>query len=75
MEAMINKEDLKKRVLEEEDFIKCPRFFNSLQKYLAKASEEVDNRTIAKLLLIKEEEVKQLYDEAVKLIKEDIGED
>lgn len=72
---MINKEDLKKRVLEEEDFIKCPRYFNSLNKYLAKCPEEVDNRTIAKLLLISEEEVEQLYSESVKLIKADIGEE
>jgi len=72
---MINKDDLKKRVLEEEDFIKCPRFFNSLQKYLAKSPEEADNRTIAKLLLLSEEEVQTEYEKAIKAIKEDVGEE
>jgi hypothetical protein len=72
---MINKEDFKKKVLEEEDFIKCPRSGNSLQKFLAKSVEEVENKTIAKLLLIEPEEVQKIYDEAVQLIKEDLGED
>lgn len=71
---MINKDELKKKVLEEEDFIKCPRSFNSLQKYLAKSPEEVEDKVIAKLLLIDEKEVQQIYDEAVKKIKEQLGE-
>ena len=74
---MISKEDLKKKILEDEDFIKCPRSSNSLRKFLAnpKAPESVDDKAIAKLLMIEPSEVQRLYDEAVKLIKEDLGEE
>ena len=72
---MANKEDFKKRILEEEDFIKCPRSSNSLQKFLIKAPEVVEDKAIAKLLMIEVEEVQKIYDEAVKKIKEDLSEE
>ena len=71
---MINKEDLKKKILEEEDFIKCPRSLNSLEKFLAKSPEVVEDRTIAKLLMIEEKEVQEIYNEAVKIIKTNLDE-
>ena len=73
--TMANKEDLKKKVLEEEDFIKCPRSFNSLEKFLAKSPEVVEDKVIAKLLLIEESEVQKIYDDAVSIIKNDLGEE
>lgn len=72
---MSNKEDLKKKILEEKDYIKCPRSLNSLEKYLAKSPEVVENKTIARLLMINEEEVETIYQEAVQIIKEELGED
>lgn len=72
---MSNKEDLKKKVLEEKDFIKCPRSFNSLEKYLAKSAEVVEDKTIARLLMIDEKEVEHLYQEAVGMIRERMNEE
>jgi len=69
---MANKYDFKKRILEEEDYIKCPRSSNSLKQYLTKSPEVIDDKVIAKLLMINLEEVQKIYDEAVKLIKEDL---
>ena len=72
---MINKEDFKKKVLEEEDFIKCPRSKNSLSKFLQKSPEVIEDKTIARLLMIDLKEVQRIYDEAIKQIREDLGED
>lgn len=71
----LTKEDLKAKVLEEKDFIKCPKFNNSLNKYLAKAPEVVEDKAIARLLMIEPEEVEKIYLEAVEKIKEDIKQD
>lgn len=68
----LTKEDLKVKVLEEKDFIKCPKFNNSLNKYLAKAPEVVEDKAIGRLLMIEPEEVEKIYQEAVEKIKEDI---
>lgn len=73
-EKMANKEDIKKRILEEEDFIKCPRSMNSLVRYLAKSPEEVEDRIIAKLLMLDEAEVQKIYDDAIAQLKASLGE-
>ena len=72
---VINKEDAKKKIAEEEDFIKCPRFKDSLKAFLSKSQiEEIDDKVIARLLLIEEADVQKIYDEAIKSIKEGLGE-
>ena len=65
----MDKEDIIKRVMEEEDYIRCPKCSNSLTKFLAKNSEGVDNAVIARLLMIPEEKVEELYEEAVKKLR------
>jgi len=72
---VLTKEDLKAKVLEEKDYIKCPKFNNSLNKYLAKSPEIVEDKAIARLLMINPEEVEKIYQEAVKKIKEDMEQD
>jgi len=62
----------KQRVLNEEDYIRSPKFSNSLAKYTARNSEGVDNSTIARLLLISEEEVEQLYQEAIQMLRDEM---
>jgi DNA-directed RNA polymerase specialized sigma24 family protein len=49
--------DIKKRIQEEPDFIDSPRHDNSLSKLLTKKVDGVDEKTIAKLLHMSEEEV------------------
>lgn len=68
----MDKEDSLKRIREEEDYIRCPKCNNSLLKFLAKNSEGVENNIIARLLMIPEEKVEELYQEAVKKLREEM---
>jgi hypothetical protein len=64
----VSKELTIKRILEDPDFIKCAKYNNSLNKYLA-ANENVKDPVIAKLLMLTEEEVEEIYQEAVDILK------
>jgi hypothetical protein len=68
------KEDFKKRILEDPDFIKCFKCSNSLSKFLASSSKTLENSTIAKLLMLTEKEVEEIYQEAVDKLKEGVVE-
>jgi hypothetical protein len=65
----VDKEEFKKRILEEPDFIKCLKCSNSLTRYLTRNPKEADDSTIARLLMISEEEVDVLYKEAIDFLK------
>lgn len=65
----MGKEDIKKRILEESDYIKCPKYWNSLNKYLISNSGTVEDSTIARFLMISEEEVQDIYQECVDKLK------
>jgi len=39
----------------EEDYIRCPKLGNSLERFIAKSSEGVEDPVIARLLMISEE--------------------
>lgn len=72
---MDSKEDLQKRVLEEEDYVRAPKFSNSLSKFLARNSDGVENATIARLLMIPEEQVEQIFEEAVVMLREKMADE
>jgi hypothetical protein len=61
----MDKNEIQRRILEEEDYVRCPKLGNSLNKFTAKNHEGVENATIARLLLMSEEEVDRVYQEAV----------
>lgn len=65
----MDKEEISKRIKEEEDYIRCPKFANSLTKFLAKNDEGVENSVIARLLMIPEEQVEEIYEDAVKKLR------
>ena len=67
---MVDKSDLQRRILEEEDFIRCPKCGNSLNKFMLKNSDGVDDATIARLLMIPEKEVEKVHAEAIKQLRE-----
>lgn len=56
---------VKARISSEEDFIYCPRLSNSLSKFLEIHSEGVENDKIAKVLMLSEEEVEQIFASAL----------
>lgn len=68
----MDKNELQKRVLEEEDYIRCPKASNSLSKFLSRTSDGVENATIARFLMIPEEEVERLYQEAIQMLRQDM---
>ena len=62
---MLNDNELKKLILENEDFIKSFKHSNYLAKFLARNPKELDNYTISKLLMVTEEEIEKIYQESV----------
>lgn len=72
---MADKDEIKKRIMEDEDYIRSPKFSNSLQKFLARNTDGVEDSVIARLLLMTEEEIEQIYQEAVQALREEMAED
>lgn len=68
----MDKDEIAKRVKEEEDYIRCPKCNNSLSKFLAKNSEGVENNVIARLLMIPEEKIEEIYEDAVKKLRKEM---
>ncbi len=71
----MDKDDIQKRILEDEDYIRCPKCSNSINKFVAKNPEGVDNAVIGRLLVIPEEKVEEIYEEAIELLKKDMVQD
>lgn len=69
---MDDKSELQQKVLEEEDYVRAPKFSNSLTKFLARNSDGVENATIARLLMIPEEQVEKLHEEAIQMLREEM---
>ena len=68
----MEKFDIKKRIQEEDDYIKCIKFNNSINKLLSQFSDGIKNSDIAKYLMISEEEVEKIYQEAVEMLRKDM---
>lgn len=68
----MDKSEMQKKIKENEDFIHAPKFGNSLNKYLAKTDNMLENSSIGRLLLLSEEEVEQVYLESVEALKKEM---
>lgn len=71
----MSKEDISKRIQSEEDYIRAPKFQNSLTKFVSKNDEGVDNAAIARALMLTEEKVEELYEESVAMLREQMSKD
>lgn len=71
----MDKLEIQRKILEEEDYIRCPKFSNSISKFVSKNSEGVENPTIARLLMMTEEEVERVFQEAIEILREGMDED
>ncbi|MDD5650812.1 MAG: hypothetical protein PHF86_10430 [Candidatus Nanoarchaeia archaeon] len=69
MNNHLNKEELKEKIENDEDFIYCPRLGNSIKNLLKVHPEGIDNERIAKVMLMTEEEVEEVFQNAVKKIQ------
>jgi hypothetical protein len=56
---------IKKRIIEDEDFIYCPRLCNSLKKMVDKHPNGVEDGKIQKVLMLSLEEVVEHYNNAL----------
>jgi hypothetical protein len=65
----VSKEDVKKRILEEVDFVKSYKYGNSLNKFLSRNTKELDDSAIARLLMIDKDEVEEIYQKAIDLLR------
>lgn len=72
---MVDKNELYRKIKEEPDYIRCPKFGNSMTKFLSKNPEGVENSTIARLLMISEPEVEKIYNEAVRMLRAGMNDD
>lgn len=72
LEGKMEKDDIQKRIREEEDYVRCPKCSNSLAKFLAKNADGVEDSIIARILMITEEEVKKIYAEAVEQLRKEM---
>ncbi len=61
-----------KKILEDPDFIKCSKHGNSLTKYLSDNNTDIKDKTIARLLMVSEEEVEKFYQDAIDMLKKDV---
>lgn len=69
---MTNKEEIRKKIEEDNDFIYCPSADNSLEKFLKKHPNGVNNEKIASVLMMTQEEVEEDYRVAVEKLREDV---
>ncbi len=74
MVVNVSKEDVKRRIMEEPDFIKAYKHHNSLSKFLSRNTKEVDDTTIARFLMLEKDEVEEIYQKAVALLKKSMVE-
>ena len=66
-----DKNEIKKRIAVDTDYVRCPKFSNSLTKFLQKNPDGVEDNTIARLLMLEgEERVEEIYQEAVLKLRE-----
>lgn len=68
----MDKDDIQKKIREEEDYVRSPKCSNSLTKFLVKNPDGVEDNIISRLLMMPEEKVKEVYAEAVKMLQEEM---
>jgi len=69
------KDDMKKKIMSDPDFIYSPKYEFSLKKFTLRHDDGVENSHAAKVLLMKPEEIESIYQEAIKNLQSLIGAD
>ena len=65
--------ELKKRIREEEDYIYNPKMGNSLRKMINRYPDGVEDKKIAKVLLMSVKELNRHYQGIIKRVREKLG--
>ena len=69
----MDKNEILKRIREEEDFVRYPKLGNSLTKFLDANPDGVKNDMISRVLMMTEQEVEALFEDAVKRLRVAMG--
>lgn len=67
------KKTAKERIENETDFCYCPRLSNSITNLVEKNPDGVDNERIAKVLLLTEDEVDEIFESALVKLRAALG--
>ena len=71
----MEKNEISRKIVEDDDYIRCPKCNNSVNKFLLRNPDGAEDSMIARFLMVSEERVKELYEEAVKFFQEHMGDD
>ena len=66
-------DELMDKILNDEDFIYCPRLGNSLKKLIEKNPDGIDDERIAKVLMMEEDEVEEIFEGAIQKFRKSMG--
>lgn len=72
---MSDKKNIKQKILNDPDYIWSPKYNYSLNKFMYRHDEGVENEHAAKVLLMEPDEVEKIYQEAVKNLQKIMGEE
>lgn len=67
---MIDEKKLK--LTQEEDYIDCPKFNNSIKQLIDRNPDGIDDETIAKVLNMSVDEVEKTYQNAINKLKKSL---
>lgn len=67
-------EGMKKRILEEEDYVYCPRLKNSVDHLLTSNPNGLEDERIASVLLMDLDEYQKIYGNLLEKLKKILGE-
>lgn len=66
----MDKEEIIMKIAEEDDYVRCPKCGNSIDKFMSKNPDGVEDSVIARLLLTTEENVVKTHEETVRILRE-----
>jgi len=70
-----DKKLVKKRIMEEKDYIYCPRLGNSVEKLVEKNPDGINDDRIQKVLLLTRQELNKWYSSAIQKLREKLNEE
>ena len=71
---MKDKKTIQKKIMEDEDFIYCPRLGNSLSKLIDKHPDGIEDERIEKVLLLTPKELETAYQSALTKLRKAVKE-
>jgi len=65
-------DEKKLKLTQEEDYIDCPKFNNSIKQLIDRNPDGIDDETIAKVLNMSVDEVEKTYQNAINKLKKSL---